>query len=330
MDSILAVCRPSHFVSGNRKRISLLVRSMCLSGFVTLTLILLACSSSDVTGPRDRMSYEYNSFLGAREFVLGSNRFSFTLRSMDGKLFGNAKVMVNFFVSENNRMEFRFNLPASYREARGVTPHLHENGDIHKHIDMRGFYVVDDATFDETGIWIARFTVIIGDDTKSSVGELAFNVLKSPIAPGIGQPVPESPTYTLNDLEALGKVDLSIYPKGMHNISVRQALAENRPFMVVWSTPMFCSSQICGPVLDEAKRLQDIYGKEVNFIHIEPWDLYLAQNEGKLVPTSAFKEWNLTTEPWVFIVDSEGTVSSRYEGLVTYEEMEQGLREVLD
>jgi hypothetical protein len=35
----------------------------------------------------------------------------------------------------------------------------------------------------------------------------------------------------------------------------------------------------------------------------------------------AVDEWGLPTEPWVFVVDSEGIILGRFEGLVTPEEL---------
>ena len=60
-------------------------------------------------------------------------------------------------------------------------------------------------------------------------------------------------------------------------------------------------------------------------IHIEPWDLAIARSEGRLVPTKIALEWNLPTEPWVFVVDRSGHVSARFEALVTTEELEATL-----
>jgi len=116
----------------------------------------------------------------------------------------------------------------------------------------------------------------------------------------------------------------------MHDLSVAEALQEDKPFVVAWTTPMFCVSQICGPVLDEVIKVQDQYGDRVNFIHIEPWDLKVARNEGRLVAIPEFAEWELPSEPWVFVVDGAGRVAARYEGLVTHEELEVAVREVLD
>jgi hypothetical protein len=40
-------------------------------------------------------------------------------------------------------------------------------------------------------------------------------------------------------------------------------------------------------------------------------------------------EWHLATEPWIFIVDSDGIIRAKFEGLVTAHELETALKDVL-
>ena len=41
------------------------------------------------------------------------------------------------------------------------------------------------------------------------------------------------------------------------------------------------------------------------------------------------EEWNLRSEPWIFVVDGRGIVRARFEGLTTRRELEGALRLVL-
>ena len=63
--------------------------------------------------------------------------------------------------------------------------------------------------------------------------------------------------------------------------------------------------------------------------NIEPWDLKIARTEGRLVPIDIALNWNLPTEPWVFVIDEEGKVAARFEGLVYSEELESAITSVL-
>ena len=92
---------------------------------------------------------------------------------------------------------------------------------------------------------------------------------------------------------------------------------------------MFCMSAMCGPVTDQVISLQARYQERVNFIHIEPWDLNVARNEGRLVPTLEFAEWKLSSEPWVYVIGGDGRVGARFEGIVSSDEIETAIHGVL-
>ena len=41
------------------------------------------------------------------------------------------------------------------------------------------------------------------------------------------------------------------------------------------------------------------------------------------------EEWRLDTEPWVFVVDGKGIIRAKFEGLVTVQEIESALQQIL-
>jgi deoxyinosine 3'endonuclease (endonuclease V) len=41
------------------------------------------------------------------------------------------------------------------------------------------------------------------------------------------------------------------------------------------------------------------------------------------------QEWNLRSEPWIFLVDGHGVIRARFEGLTTRRELEAALMEML-
>ena len=87
---------------------------------------------------------------------------------------------------------------------------------------------------------------------------------------------------------------------------------------------------MCGPVTDIVASLHSRFQDKVNFIHIEPWDLQLARTEGRLVANDIALEWNLPTEPWVFVVNEDGNVAARFEGLVASEELADAITALLE
>ena len=312
---MLARLKKAHL---RRPWIAILVTTLALAAVVSTWLLL------DKPDPPLNQLPQYNSFLGASEFVVGQNRFPFAIASMEGEPLSDASVSVSFFYLQDADWQYRFRRDAEYREVEGVTPHLHDEGFVHKHQDVRGQYVAQ-VNFQSPGVWQAKFSLASDDSSGLTIGDLAFNVLSASSAPGVGEPAPSIHNLTVHDVSSIHEIESRDPPDSMHSLSIAQALQQERPFVVVWSAPMFCTSAICGPVLDAAVRVQEQFGDRVNFIHIEPWDLKTARNEGRLKPTQAFQEWGLTTEPWVFVVNAQGRVHERFEGLITDEDLAQAL-----
>ena len=149
------------------------------------------------------------------------------------------------------------------------------------------------------------------------------------IAPGVGDSAPASRSPTIRDVEDLNEISTHPSPvAGLYQLTIAEALEQRKPLVVAFSTPAFCVSRACGPVTDLVASLYETYGDRTNFIHVEPWVLETARAEGRLVLTDVAKEWRLTSEPWVFVVDEEGRVASRFEGFVGEDELVEALEAV--
>jgi hypothetical protein len=72
------------------------------------------------------------------------------------------------------------------------------------------------------------------------------------------------------------------------------------------------------------RMLLPAYGDQVVFTHQEIWQDPSAQKLFKTV-----EEWSLPSEPWVFVVDREGIIRAKFEGLVTAHELEAALKQIL-
>ena len=126
---------------------------------------------------------DINVFLTATEFVVGSNRFPFTVVTNDGVGIDQASVEVRFSLLDGPATHFKFSRPATFYETRNTMPHIHADGSVHMHLDRRGYYVVEGAEFDTPGIWSAELTVNPSDAEAFRAGA-AFNVIAQPSALG--------------------------------------------------------------------------------------------------------------------------------------------------
>ena len=294
-------------------------RTWSLVGLAVLA-VALSCSTS-ATSTSLPQGPEASAIVAASEFIVGEDRFPFGLVSRDGTLLENAEVQVRFHYSKEGSNESKGEATARFHQIEGVTPHRHADGQIHGHDEVRGLYVAGGVEFDAPGVWGAEFLAKTDAGRQVKVQGAIFEVRTESAVPYVGEPVPPSQNLTLAEVENIEEIETRVPPDGMHELSVAQALELGNPFVVVFATPMFCVTRMCGPVTDIAADLHGRFRDQVNFIHIEPWDLQIARSDGRLVPTDIAREWNLPTEPWVFVVNDEGKVAARFEGLVTSEEL---------
>ena len=110
----------------------------------------------------------------------------------------------------------------------------------------------------------------------------------------------------------------------LHEVSLDDALRSGRPTVVNFGTPLLCTSQICGPVVDEQMVVADKLGGKANFVHVE---IYPQRTTAK--PVRALLEYGFSTEPWLLVVDRDGVIRARYEGPVAAGQIEDALRPLL-
>ncbi len=261
----------------------------------------------------------YSGIVAAAEFVAGAepNRFPFALVDKNGAFLEGADVSVRFFELDGETSRFHAETQAVWREVEGVTPHVHDDGEVHLHLDYAGVYVVDAVTLPSAGIWSAEFVVADGTPTEGA----AFRVQAEAGAPMVGDPAPRTENLTVHDAPFAEISTRQVESDALHNVSVAEAVDAGEPFVVFFASPRFCVSALCGPVTDTLERVHQELGGTVEVIHIEPWNLDAARNEGRLTPSAEMLEWGLPSEPWTFVVDGGGRISARYEGLVTAEEV---------
>lgn len=309
--------------------LKVVVHNFMLVGLSVAAMVLMvsvaSCNGVETTSPED----ELDSILGTRSLIVGENRFTFVIASRDGQIIENADVEAQFQMHNGEVIVPKTISKAMYKEIKGITPHVHSDGEIHEHIDARGFYLVEKASFDDTGVWSVSFNAISAEGESLTVRDMAFTVSETFDGISVGDRPPDTKNLTISKMVSLDELCTRSSDDGMHHLSVSEALKQHKPLVVVWATPMFCASTMCGPVLDTIVRISDDYGQTVNFIHIEPFNLESARNEGKLVASDLVIDWGIAREPWVFVIDSTGRVYSQFEGLVAGEEIRSSLDSLL-
>jgi len=198
---------------------------------------------------------------------------------------------------------------------------------------IRGLYVLDEVEFTEVGTWGLSIDVPRPDGSVAHT-TFAFDVRDEPVAVAVGEEAPASANRTAADVERLTQLSTGAEPDpAVYDLTIAEALAAGRPFVVVFASPGFCTNALCGPQVEMLTELRERWGDEVNFIHV---DLYTNPEEirtGGLEiaeRTPVLKEWGLETDEWTFIVGANGRVAARFEAFAPIEEVEPALRAVVE
>jgi hypothetical protein len=263
------------------------------------------------------------------ELVVGQNRFAFGLLKAN-KLLEDANVTLRVYAIEGSEAQLAAELNAPYQPVRNVkqerSVHRHSDGSQHVHSaesGVRGLYVTQ-IGFARAGTWGIEI-LAHQKDGSHEVARTAVTVLDSPHTPAVGSPAPRSRNLIASDVKDLRQIDTSARPDPrLHQVRIADAIAQGKPQLIVFATPQFCTSHMCGPVVDIVRTLLPTYSKRVAFTHQEIWQDFA---EKKVFPT--IEEWRLITEPWIFVVDGQGIIRAKFEGLVTERELETSLGEML-
>ena len=132
---------------------------------------------------------------------------------------------------------------------------------------------------------------------------------RSPV-PDVGDPAPAVQTDTVASAGGIEAVDTRrpTAPQ-LHEKSFSDVVGK-KPVALLFATPQFCESRVCGPVVDIALQLEQEYGDRVEFIHQEVFE----DNDPNKGLRKPLREFGLPTEPWLFTIDAKGRVAARLEG----------------
>ena len=179
----------------------------------------------------------------------------------------------------------------------------------------RGVYEIDDVAFDAPGIWEAEVTFDLDGSPMSLTSQ--FEVLAEHALPAPGDPAIRSKNLTMKSdadpqaIDSRAQDGAPIPDPELHQETIAGALAEHRPVLVLFATPVYCVSQFCGPTTDALQRLAAQGPADVAFIHVE-----IYADHGSSTINEAAADWllrnNDLTEPWLFLIGRDGTIVDRW------------------
>lgn len=195
----------------------------------------------------------------------------------------------------------------------------------------RGVYEATDVVFDAPGVWVAEVTADV-EGLGPQTAEASFTVQEEPSLPAPGDRAQPTETLTV-DSEGVppAAIDSRAATRGavpdpeLHEWTIARAIAEGRPALVVFATPVFCVSRFCGPVTEMVEDLSRRYDDRAVFIHVEIWEDFDQQ-----VLNQAAIDWlqmpsGDLTEPWLFLIGADGTIADRWSSMWSEGEVEAEL-----
>lgn len=186
--------------------------------------------------------------------------------------------------------------------------------------DAVGLYAAQ-VEFDRAGVWYLDVETGAGVDYQ----EAAFIVHEEHGPPAVGEAAIRTVTATtagfpLSELTTDPDPDASLY-----DVSLHEALGSGRATVVVFATPAFCTTQACGPMLEQVKSLMPEF-PQVEWVHVEIYENI--NDDANRRRVAAVRDWELPTEPWVFVADAAGVITARFEGVVGDDELRRAVRAV--
>jgi hypothetical protein len=150
------------------------------------------------------------------------------------------------------------------------------------------------------------------------VGEFAKIPRPGDKAPLIQTPTAKSAGGNLTE------VSTRVPPDTQNKVNYADVLGKE-PILLLFTTPQFCQSRVCGPVVDVAQQAQHEFEGKANFIHMEIYN----ENDPSKGVRPQVRRFHLPTEPWLFAINREGVVGAVIEGGFGSELMKQTVEKVI-
>ena len=182
---------------------------------------------------------------------------------------------------------------------------------------------VTDLELDRPGAW--RLVALVrrdGETTAVRAPSIEVSREDPILAPGDAAPRVHTPTA--EDVGGdLSQIDTRVPPSTMHDQDLAEVLGKE-PAVLVFATPALCQSRTCGPVVDIAEQVKRDHADDAAFIHMEIYE----NNDPNDGLRPQVRAYGLATEPWVFVIDREGRIETRFEGAVSVDELEAAVERV--
>jgi hypothetical protein len=251
----------------------------------------------------------------------GSNRIGFALFDTAGKQLSGAAVALYIGNTDGSAAHGPYDARS---ESLKVSPQFESKQTATDPDSARAVYVAD-VPFKHNGKF-AMLAIAKLDGRLVATSPISIQVGGKKITPpAVGDKAPVIHTLTPTDVAGdLSKIDTRIPPAPSLLKDDFADVVGKKPVVITFATPQLCQSRVCGPVVDVVDQVQAKVGDKVSFIHQEVYE----DNEVNKGLRKQLQTYRLQTEPWTFVIDRTGIISTRFEGAFSSGELERAVAKV--
>jgi len=295
-----------------------------IATFVALLLALVLTPAAVTPAAGAQATPAIIPVLASSEIARGHNRFLFSLTDPGGALVAapDVTVRLEFYDDSADAEAVAFETDARFLWAIE---------------DVRGLYA-SDVEFPRAGRWGTRFYATFPDGRTETV-RVDYDVAEATSTPALGAPAPAIDSPTAEDVAGdLARISSDPHPEPrFYERSILDAIEADRPAVIAFVTPSFCQTATCGPTIEKVKEVAAAHPDDVTFVHVEPYLMWvkdgslqpLLSEDGQLQVAPWTVRYGLRTEPFVIVLDRDGVVRAKFEGVITADELEAALQEAL-
>lgn len=178
-----------------------------------------------------------------------------------------------------------------------------------------------ELTLTATGEWTIEIDAA-GDGASAVI--TAVDATEAPAVPGPGQRLIPLQTPTTADARGVEPICTRRPACPFHDQTLEDAIGGGRAIAFIVSTPQFCQTAICGPVLDLLIDRAAQYRDTVAFVHAEVYT-----DDTARTTTEAVQSYGLVWEPSLFLAAPDGTITTRLDYTYDGVELDEALSKLV-
>lgn len=256
---------------------------------------------------------QYRVILGTPDLAIGTQRLSFLIYGPDGLIdlphldvrIRTVKGYAQYGEGERVRMKY-FSGSAAFE---------------------LGIYV-GSLTLEQSGDYLME--IIVPTRASFDSREIGINLVarENPAAVATNMKAPLTKNLTLID-KPIAELTTDLNPNfDLYRETVADAIEKQRPIVLIFASPGFCVSPMCGSQVEIISALFEVYGAEFAFIHIETYDdpHKVRESPDTAQRNPILADWGIVSDQVVYLISRDGLIFARFEGFSPYEELEASLQ----